>query len=88
MVRWRHVSRIGEIRNAYIILFGTFERFGQIVRPRNRWGVSIKVHLRNGLEFVDWLACEVCLGFPLIIPNSLFTIIELFELIFWIKDIF
>jgi hypothetical protein len=56
-VRWaRHVARMGEMRNAYIILVGKSEGKRPLGRPRRRWEDNIRMCLREiGCEGVGWI---------------------------------
>jgi hypothetical protein len=59
-MRWvGHVARMGEKRNAYMILVGKPEGKRPLGRPRRRWVDSIKIDLREtGWDGVDgsiWL---------------------------------
>jgi hypothetical protein len=47
-MRWAgHVARMGEVRNAYIILVGTYERKRPLGRPRRRWEVNSRMDIRE-----------------------------------------
>jgi hypothetical protein len=47
-MKWAgHVARMGEKRNAYVILVGNSERKRPLGRPRRRWVDNIKMHLRE-----------------------------------------
>jgi len=49
-----HVTCMGEMRNAYIILFGESERKRPLGRPRHRWEDNIRMDRREiGWEVVD-----------------------------------
>jgi hypothetical protein len=56
-MRWaRHVSRMGEKRNAYRILVGKPEGKRLLGRPGRRWVDSIKMNLREvGWDEMDWI---------------------------------
>jgi hypothetical protein len=56
-MRWaRHVTRMGEKRNAYRILVGKPEGKGPQGRPRRMWVDNIKIDLREiGCDGVDWI---------------------------------
>jgi hypothetical protein len=56
-MRWAgHVGRMGEVRGAYNILFGSPEGRRPLGRPRRRWKDNIKMDLREiGLGDVDWI---------------------------------
>jgi hypothetical protein len=47
MRRAGYIARIGEKRNAYMILVGNPEGKGPLERPRRRWVDSIKMDLRE-----------------------------------------
>jgi hypothetical protein len=50
-----HVARIGEMRNAYIILIGKPKGKGSRCRLRRRWEDIIRMDLREiGWKEVDW----------------------------------
>ncbi|KAJ4442897.1 hypothetical protein ANN_04490 [Periplaneta americana] len=52
----RHVARIGEFRNAYIVLVGKQEGKRPLGRPRCRWEDNIKMDLREvGYDDRDWI---------------------------------
>jgi hypothetical protein len=52
----RHVARMGETRNAYMILVGKPERKGPLGRPRRRWVDTIIMdHGEIGWDGVDWI---------------------------------
>jgi hypothetical protein len=42
-----HVSRMGQMRNAYSILVGKSEVKGPLGRPRRRWENNIRTNLRE-----------------------------------------
>jgi len=51
-----HVARMGEMRNAYNILFGKFEGKRSLGRPRRRWEDNIRMALREiGWKCVKWV---------------------------------
>jgi hypothetical protein len=51
-----HVARLGEMRNAYKILFGKPEGKQPLGRPKRKREDNIKVDLREmSLESVHWL---------------------------------
>jgi hypothetical protein len=56
-IRWaEHLTRMGEMRNAYSIFFGKPERKGPLGKHRRRWEDNIRVYLREvGLEL--WIGC-------------------------------
>jgi hypothetical protein len=56
-MRWAgHVARMGEKRNAYMILVGKPEGKKPLGRPRRRWANNIKMDLREiGRGGVDWI---------------------------------
>jgi hypothetical protein len=56
-MRWTgHVARMGEKRNAYMILVGKPEGKRPLGRPRHRWDSSIKMDFREiGWGGMDWL---------------------------------
>jgi hypothetical protein len=56
-MRWKkHVSHIGDMRNAYSILVGKPERKKPLGRTCRRWKNYIRVDLRDiGGEIVDWM---------------------------------
>jgi hypothetical protein len=56
-VRWvGHVTRMGDVRNAYNILVGKPERKRLLGRPRRRWEGNIRMDLRGiGWGGVDWI---------------------------------
>jgi len=58
MLRWAgHATRMGEMRNVYIILVGKHEGKRQLIRSRNRWNCNIRVDLKEtGWESVDWIS--------------------------------
>jgi len=52
----RHVSQIGEMRNAYKILVEKFEGKSPLGIPRRRWEDNIRTNLREmGWEGMDWI---------------------------------
>jgi hypothetical protein len=55
--RWTgHVARMGEKRNACIILVGKPEGRKPLGRPRHRWEGNIKMNLREiAWDGVDWI---------------------------------
>jgi hypothetical protein len=55
--RWaRHVTHMGEKRNAYRILVGKPEGRRPLGRPRCRWEDNIKMDLREiGRGVMDWM---------------------------------
>jgi hypothetical protein len=55
-MRWAgHVSRMGEMRNAYRILVGKPEGRRPLGRPRRKWVDNMKMVLREiGWDDVDW----------------------------------
>jgi hypothetical protein len=51
-----HVARMGEKRNAYMILVGMPEGTRPLGRPRRRWVDNIKMNLREiGWGAIDWI---------------------------------
>jgi hypothetical protein len=56
-MRWaQHVACMGEMRNAYNILFGKPEGKRPLGRPRRRRKANIRMDLREtGWEGVDWM---------------------------------
>jgi hypothetical protein len=56
-MKWAgYVARIGEKRNAYMILAGKPERKSALGRPRRRWVNSIKMDLIEvGWDGMDWI---------------------------------
>jgi hypothetical protein len=54
--RWAgHVARMGEKRNSYRILVGKPKCRRTLGRPRRRWVVNIKIHLREiGWDRMGW----------------------------------
>jgi hypothetical protein len=51
-----HVARMGEKKNAYMILVGKPEGKRPLDRPRRRWVDNIKIGLRAiGWNSVDWI---------------------------------
>jgi hypothetical protein len=56
-MRWaRHVSRVGEKRNAYRLLVGKPEGKMPLGRPRRRWVDNIRMDLVEvGWNDVDWI---------------------------------
>jgi hypothetical protein len=56
-MRWtEHVTRIGEMRNAYKILVGKPERKSPLGRSRHRWEDNIRMYLREIVwECVGWV---------------------------------
>jgi len=47
-MRWEgHVSRIGEMRDAYKIVVGKPERNRLLGRPRRRWRDNIRIYVRD-----------------------------------------
>ncbi|KAJ4435468.1 hypothetical protein ANN_18084, partial [Periplaneta americana] len=56
-LRWAgHVARMGESRNAYIVLVGKPEGKRPLGRPRRRWEDNIKMDLREvGYDDIDWI---------------------------------
>jgi hypothetical protein len=47
-MRWRkHVARMGEKRNAYMILMGKLEGKRPLGRPRHMWVDNIRMDLRE-----------------------------------------
>jgi hypothetical protein len=47
-MRWaRHVERMGQKRNAYVLLVGNPERKRPLGRPTYRWVDNIKIHLAD-----------------------------------------
>jgi len=51
-----HVTRMGEMRNAYRILVGNAEGKRSLGRPRSRREDNIIMYLREkGWELVDWM---------------------------------
>jgi hypothetical protein len=57
-IRWTgHVARMGETRNAYMILVGKPEGKRPLGRPRCRWVNNIKMELReirwDGMEWIE-----------------------------------
>jgi hypothetical protein len=51
-----HVACMGQMRNAYNILFGKPEGKIPLGRPRHRWEDIIRTDLTEiGLECVDWM---------------------------------
>jgi hypothetical protein len=47
-MRWAgHIARMGEKRNAYMIVVGQPEGKRQLGRPRRRWEANIKMDLRG-----------------------------------------
>jgi hypothetical protein len=59
-MRWaRHVARIGQKRNAYVILVGKPEGKRPLGRPRRRWVDNLKIHLGEvGWGGMDWIALD------------------------------
>jgi hypothetical protein len=57
VMRWvGHVARMGEKRNAYMILVGKSEGKRPLGSPRRRWVDNIKMDLREiGWDGVDWM---------------------------------
>jgi hypothetical protein len=56
-MRWAgHVARMGEKRNAYMVLLGNPEERRPLGRPRRRWVDDIKMDLRE-IEWygIDWI---------------------------------
>jgi hypothetical protein len=55
-MRWAgHVEHMGEVRNAYSILFGKPDRKRPLGRPRHRWK-DIRMDLREiGWEGEEWM---------------------------------
>jgi hypothetical protein len=56
-MRWvGHVARMGETRNAYMILVGKPEGKRPLGRPRCRWVDNIKIYLSE-IEWdgIDWI---------------------------------
>jgi hypothetical protein len=55
-MRWvGHVARIGEVRNAYILV-GKLEGRRPLGRPRRRWEDNIQMDLREiGFADVHWI---------------------------------
>jgi hypothetical protein len=56
-MRWvKHVTHIGEIRNAYKILVRKHEGKRPLRRPSCTWEDNIRMYLREiGWEVVDWI---------------------------------
>jgi hypothetical protein len=56
-MRWAgHVARMGEKRNAYMILVGKSEGKRPLGRRRRRWVDNIKMDLREiGWDGMDWI---------------------------------
>jgi hypothetical protein len=56
-MRWAgHVTRMGEMRNAYMILVGKPEGKRPLGRPRHRWLDNSKIDLREiGWDGMDWI---------------------------------
>jgi hypothetical protein len=56
-MKWAvHVARMGDMRNAYNILFGKPNEKRPLGRPRHRWEGSIRMDLREGgWESVNWI---------------------------------
>jgi hypothetical protein len=51
-MKWaRHVARMGEKMNAYLLLVGKPERNGLLERPKCRWVNNIKM----GCDGLDWI---------------------------------
>jgi hypothetical protein len=58
ILRWAgHVARMGEKRNAYMILVGKPEGKRSLGRPRRRWVENIKMDLTREIRWdgVDWM---------------------------------
>jgi hypothetical protein len=57
MVRWaEHVTHMGEMRNAYKILFGKPEGKQSLIRSRHRWEDNIRMDLKEIVwEVVNWM---------------------------------
>jgi hypothetical protein len=57
MMRWTgQVAYLGEMRNAYKILVGKFERKRLLGRSRGGWEDNIRIGLREiGWEIVKWM---------------------------------
>jgi len=52
----RHVTRVGEIRNAYKIFVGKPEGKRPLGKPRRRWKNNNRMNLRERRwESVDWV---------------------------------
>jgi hypothetical protein len=50
-----HAARIGQIKTAYRILIGKYERKRPVGRPRHTWEDNIKMNLQElGCKGVDW----------------------------------
>jgi hypothetical protein len=56
-MKWaEHVARMGEKRNAYMLLSGKPEGKKPLRKPRRRWVDSIQMNLREiGLDDMDWI---------------------------------
>jgi hypothetical protein len=56
-MRWAgHVARMGEMRNAYMILVGKPEGKRPLGSPRRRWVDNIKLDIREiGWDGMDWI---------------------------------
>jgi hypothetical protein len=57
-IKWAwHVARMGEIRNAYMILVGKSEGKIPLGRPRSRWVDNTKIDVRefewDGMDWID-----------------------------------
>jgi hypothetical protein len=59
-IRWGHVARMGEKRNAYRILVGKPESKRPLGRPRRRCVYNIKMDLKEiGSNGVDWIDLDL-----------------------------
>jgi hypothetical protein len=56
-MKWaEHAASVEEMRNAYIILVGKFDRKSPIGRPCRRWKDNSEKHLNDkGYEGVKWI---------------------------------
>jgi hypothetical protein len=51
-----HIARVGEMRNAYKILFWRTEGRTQLERPIGRWEYNIKRHFKEVcFGAIDWI---------------------------------
>jgi len=54
----RHVARMGERRDTYMVLMGKLDRKRPLWRPRRRWEGNIRMDLQN----IGWVYGMDCGG--------------------------